>query len=124
MQAGVGTTEDSAPIQGDYGVSAGVGVLNIIAGLMLVAAFLFFFGGLIAYLTRLGLEGRVQGLGYMHWGVTILFVLIIVLGIVRFVQFHPEVVYFLAAIVIVVFVAWAVVKSAQGATSAKTAEEE
>jgi len=41
---------------------------------MLVAGLILFFGGFIAYLTRLGLESRMDGLRYMYWGLTVLFV--------------------------------------------------
>jgi hypothetical protein len=84
------------------------GFFNIMVGLMLVASFLLFFGGLTGYLTRLGLEGRVEGwLRYMYRGVAILFVLIVLLGIVKYLQFHPSVVFTILAVIVVIFMAWA-----------------
>lgn len=95
----VDTPVQSAPsIDGNnFTLSAGIGLFNIMAGLMLVAAFLSFFGGAIAYLSRLGLEGRVDGLMYMLWGVRILFVLVVLLGVVQYVQYHTDVIIWLVA---------------------------
>lgn len=109
---GEGSAVNSASA-GVFSLSAVIGLFNIIVGLMLVAAFLMFFGGLAGYLTRLGLVGREQGLHYMNWGVTILFVLIILIGIVQFFQFHPEVMFAILAFVVIAAVIWVVVKSLQ-----------
>jgi cytochrome bd-type quinol oxidase subunit 2 len=89
------------------------GFFNIMVGLMLVAALLLFFGGFISYLTRLGLDNRVQGLRYMYWGLTILFVLIVLLGVVNYVQYHQAVVFAIVGVLVVIFVAWAVIKVSQ-----------
>ena len=124
MSEGLGTADTQAPGAPGFTVSEGVGLLNILAGLMLVCALLFYFGGLVAYLTRLGLDGRTQGLGYMNWGVGVLFVLVILLGIIRFIQFHQGAVLTLVAVLVVLFGAWAVVKSVQESKSAEKEEEE
>lgn len=63
-----------------------VGIFNIFVGILLVAAMLLFFGGFVVYLTRLGTERRADGLAYMKDGLTVLFVLIILLGIVQLIQ--------------------------------------
>lgn len=112
------STETQAPADtgasaSNFTVSQAFGFFNILVGLMLVAALLFFFGGFIAYLSRLGLENRVQGLRYMYYGITILFVLVILLAIVHYLQFHPAVVFGIVAVLIVIFGAWAIVQASQ-----------
>lgn len=67
-------------------VSAAFGVFNIVAGIMLTASLICFFGGFGAYLFRLGLDSRNQPLKYMEYGVSILFTLIVLLAIVQFIQ--------------------------------------
>jgi hypothetical protein len=67
-------------------VSALLGFVNISAGIILVAALLPFFGGFIFYLVVLGNERRKNGLVLMVWGVLILFVLVVLLGIVKILQ--------------------------------------
>jgi hypothetical protein len=63
-----------------------LGFFNVCAGLMFVAAFLTFIGGFIRYLVVLGTERRNSGLATMYWGITILFVLVVLLGIVNTLQ--------------------------------------
>lgn len=67
-------------------ISQMIGLFNILVGLMLVSAFLAMCGGFIVYLVRMGNNNRDEGLNYMMWGVTILFVLIILLAVVQLVQ--------------------------------------
>ena len=117
-----GVTEAGQGAGDAFTLSAAFGLFNILVGLMLVAAFLIFFGGLIGYLSRLGLEGRQDGLQAMYWGVTILLVLIILLAIVHFLQFHPAVVFGIIGALIVIFGAWAAVNSAQEAGEHKKEE--
>jgi uncharacterized membrane protein len=111
-------TQLGAPAKADWSLSSMFGLINIVAGLMLVASILIFFGGLVGYLSRLGLESRIQGLTYMYRGVSILFVLIVMLAIVRYVQEHPERLMMAIAVVIVLFGAWAIFEAS------KPAEEE
>lgn len=63
-----------------------VGIFNVFVGILLVAALLFFFGGFVLYLVRLGTEHRSEGLDYMKQGNTILFILVVLLIIVQFIQ--------------------------------------
>ncbi len=111
--------ETATASAGVFSLSAVLGLFNIIVGLMLVAAFLMFFGGLAGYLSRLGLVGREQGLHYMNWGVTILFVLIILVGIVQFLQFHPEILFAIIAFVVIAGIIWIVIKSMQESAEAE-----
>ncbi len=103
----------SGPSTNDFTVAQAFGFFNILVGLMLVAGLLLFFGGFIAYLTRLGLENRLQGLMYMYWGLSILFVLIVLLGLVHYLQFHPTVVFTILAVIAVGFMAWAAIQISQ-----------
>jgi|GEM_PF-1375595 len=97
----------------NFTLSQAFGLLNILVGLMLVAALLLFFGGFIAYLTRLGLESRIQGLRIMYYGVSILFVLIIILGIVHYLQFRPDIVFGIIAALVLIFGGYAAVQAFQ-----------
>jgi hypothetical protein len=108
-----GVTESGVGAGGIPGFtfSHAFGFFNVIVGLMIVAAFIFFFGGLAGYLARLGLENRTDGLMAMYWGVTILFVLVVVLGIVHYLQFNPGVVFTIIGILIVGLIGWAVVNA-------------
>jgi cytochrome bd-type quinol oxidase subunit 2 len=94
-----------------FTLSQAFGFFNILAGLMLVAGLVLFFGGFIAYLTRLGLESRTQGLRYMYWGETVLFVLILMLAVVHYLQFHPTIVFILIGALIVLFGSWAILQA-------------
>ena len=87
-------------------LSTTVSLLNIFVGLMIVAAFLAFFGGFIAYLIRLGTwpTYRDEAIRYMEWGPAILFVLMVVLVIVRLFQYHPQAVTAILGLVIGVLV--------------------
>jgi hypothetical protein len=97
VQSGQGTA---------YSLPSAIGFFNVIVGLMLVAAFLLFFGGLSTYFSRLGLVGREEGLYYMYWGVTVLFVLIILLWIVQSFLAHPALLYTVFAFIVIAIAAW------------------
>ena len=73
---------------------------------MIVPAFLFFIGGFIQYLVLLGTERRIEGLKLMHWGVMILFVLVVLLGIINALQGPIS---FLLAIGVVLFLCFVAV---------------
>ena len=63
-----------------------LGFFNICAGVMVVASIVAFGGGFIQYLVRLGTEERKEGLEAMAWGATILFVLVVLLGLINTLQ--------------------------------------
>ena len=71
---------------------------------MLVAAFLCFGSGFVVYIARLGLVGREWGIQIMSWGVAILFVLVIMLWGVRFIQGNPKLAITLVAFVVFIFI--------------------
>jgi heme A synthase len=73
---------------------------------MVVGAFLTFAGGFIQYLCVLGNEKRQQGLALMMWGVNILFVLVVLLGIINILQGPIS---FVIGIVVILFLCFAAV---------------
>jgi len=105
-------------------VSQVSGVFNIIVGLMLVVALLLFGTGLCLWYVRLGVWPgyRDEAIHIMQWGVSTMFVLVVLVGAVRLVQTHPKEASFMVGALIVLAVAWFVVKvfaSAQGEEEAK-----
>ncbi|MBI5470086.1 hypothetical protein HY968_02075 [Candidatus Kaiserbacteria bacterium] len=122
MTAGVVGAEAAPPAGAQDGgatLAQAVGLLNVLVGLMLVAAILFFVGGFIGWITRLGLTGREQGLQFMSWGVSILFVLVIGLGLIRFVQFHTQLVLMLLALALVALAAYVAIQIARSSGEAE-----
>ncbi len=83
---------------------------------MVVAAFLSFIGGFLRYLILLGTERRKEGLVLMVWGVVILFVLVVLLGIIDILQ-GPF--FFLLAMGLVIFLAIVAVLSIKPGSSEK-----
>lgn len=67
-------------------------LFNIFTGLMLTTSVLLFFGGLGVYFSRLGTwpSNRDLAIKIMEWGVSVLFVLIVILAIVQFFQDYPR----------------------------------
>lgn len=82
------------------------GIFNIIAGVMLIASLGFFFGGGIYYLAYLGLPRRIDGTEYMLTGVRVLFALIVMLGVVRFIQSHVNLTITVLLIALAALVIW------------------
>ncbi len=102
-------------------VSAFLGLLNVVAGVMVVAALLAFIGGFIRYLVLLGTDRRDMGLKLMLWGVTILFVLVIILGIVNILQGPIS---FIIGIGVIVFLAVVIAVAVTKSGSKPAAPEE
>jgi cytochrome c oxidase subunit IV len=69
-------------------ISEVTGLFNILVGFMFVAAVSTFVGGIISYMVDFGNHERLKGIGLMEWGVAILFTLVVLLGIVQFIQSH------------------------------------
>ena len=89
-------------------ISQVVGLFNVAVGVMFAIAVTTFFGGLISYVVYFGNFEREKGVGIMEWGVSILFVLVVLLGIVGFLQNHAGVTNVIAGLIVVVAVAWVV----------------
>lgn len=87
-------------------VSEVVGLFNIVVGFMFSAAFVTFLGGFVSYLVHFGNQERAVGVKTMEWGVSILFVLVILLGGAQFFQGHQGVTNVIAALVVMIGVAW------------------
>ena len=121
MLAGVDAA-DAAAQGASMSLGGLFGLFNVVAGLMLTAGLLMFFGGFVAYLTRLGLEGRSDGLRYMSWGVTVLFVLIILLAIVHYIQFNPTIVYWIFGFLALCFLTWAILTTMRESAAHKEDE--
>lgn len=93
-----------------------VGIFNIFVGVMLAIAFLIYVAGMITWAIRLGAypSYRDEAIDMLKWPVAILFVLIVLLGIVQLVQNHLGAATFVLGVVIVLFLAWAILTIASG----------
>ena len=91
-------------------LSVVTGVFNIIVGLMLVAAFLLYFGALVAWFVRRGAwpSYRDETIHLMKWAVAILFVLAVVLAVVRFVQVYQAAAAFIFGIILFLGLVWVI----------------
>lgn len=86
------------------------GLFNIVAGLLLVASILTFGGGLVSYFGRLALAKRNESLIPMQWGVRMMFVLVLVLGTVEYIQLHTAVVLQLLAVAVAIGIGYVVLE--------------
>ena len=88
-----------------------VGLFNVFVGLMVTGALLTYGIGFVIWFVRLGTwpTYRTEAIKIMEWSVVILFVLVLLLGIVQYVQNHPRAAGYLAAIVVGAIVVWIVV---------------
>ncbi len=85
------------------GIEQVVGIFNIFVGLMLVAAFLMMGGGIILWIVRFGVwpSYRDDAIKTMQMAVTILFTLVVLLGVAKFVQNHTATAMYVAGLIIV-----------------------
>ena len=65
-------------------------VLNLFTGILLAISMVFFGGGFALYLARLGRTYRSEGLNIMQWGVSTLFVFVVLSTISRWWLLHPD----------------------------------
>lgn len=88
-----------------------VGVFNVFVGLMLTAALLTYGIGFVIWSTRLGTwpTYRTEAVKIMEWSVVIIFVLVILLGIVQFFQYHPRQAAFVVSAILAVIIVWIIV---------------
>lgn len=88
-----------------------IGVFNIFVGLMLTVAILTFGTGFVVWIVRLGTwpTYRTEAVKIMEWAVAILFVLVILLGIVQFFQYHPHAAVYVASFIVIVLILAAVI---------------
>ena len=98
-----------------------VGLFNIFVGLMLVAAFLSMGAGLVMWAVRLGTYPtyRDEAIKLMSLSVTILFVLIVLLVVVQFVQKHTAAASFALGLVVFAAVVWFLISIATSKSEEK-----
>ncbi|MDO8552018.1 MAG: hypothetical protein Q7S01_00645 [bacterium] len=65
------------------------GFLNIFVGLFLTISLILYGAAIIIYTTRFGCPNRDESLKLIEWGIAIVFVLIVLLGIVQYFQRNP-----------------------------------
>ena len=106
LLSGVGAAEGGSPFLTEV-----VGLFNIFVGLMVVAALLTYGIGFVVWITRLGSwpSPRDYAIEIMSWAPVILFVLIVLLAIVQFLQNHPQAGSYIVATVVLLLVVWAIV---------------
>jgi len=82
---------------------------NLFAGLMLTASLILFLGGFAMYLVRLGTYPtyREDALVYMQWGVSVLFALIVLLGVQQFLLSHMKIAMVIGTLLLIALVIWA-----------------
>lgn len=85
-----------------------IGLFNIFVGLMLTVALFTYFLGFFLWLTRLGTwpTYRTEAIKIMEWSVVILFVLVVLLAIVQFFQFHPREAAFVVSVLVAIIIVW------------------
>lgn len=110
-------------------VSQLAGLFYIIVGLAVAASVLLMGGGFIMWIARLGTwpTYRDDAIRLMEWGVATLFTLIVVLGIVEFIQTHTSLTLYIVSVVVIVLVIWIIITSgllSEGFGGGKKEEEE
>lgn len=80
-----------------------VNLVNLFAGILVASSIVFFIGGFILYLSRLGRPYRDVGLNIMQWGVTMLFIAVVVVGLLRMYSQHHTLFFFAFALIILYF---------------------
>jgi uncharacterized membrane protein len=89
------------------------GLFNIFVGGMFVIACIIFMGGLVMWAVRLGVwpSNRDEAIHVMQWGVSTLFTLIVLLGIVEYIENNTETALKILGVIIVILIIWIVIKS-------------
>lgn len=102
-----------------------IGLFNIFVGLMLTVALLTYFLGFFLWLTRLGTwpTYRTEAIKIMEWSVVILFVLVVLLAIVQFFQYHPKEAGFVVSIIVGIIIIWIILYLAAHSGGGKKKEE-
>ena len=85
------------------------GLFYIVVGIVLVASILMMLAGLLAWFRGLGTSGNVyrdRAIKIMQWGVATLFTLVLILGVVEFVQTHTSATLYVIGVAIIILVLW------------------
>lgn len=88
-----------------------IALFNILVGVMLTTSIVMMVAGLMVWYVRLGTYPtyRDQAISMMQWGVAILFVLVVLLGVAQFVQTHMSLSMLLIGAVVAAAIAYFVI---------------
>lgn len=126
-----GPLPQAFPEQGSFGAGSvqihgpgftlqdALGLFNIFVGVMIVMAIILFFGGVITWAVRLGTIYRHEGIRLMEWGVAVLFVVLVLLAIVKYLILHPHALTIVVSIAVGLFIAWVVFEVMRSGGAAK-----
>lgn len=89
------------------------GYLNIGVGLVVLAMFGMYITGLGIWAAHLKVTGRDEGIAWMERAVQTAFWLVVLLGIVRFVQYNTQAAIAILSVVVLLVVAWMAFKVIQ-----------
>jgi predicted small integral membrane protein len=94
-------------------ISQIAGLFYIVVGLTVVVATLLMLGGIGMWIVRLGTDEtyRNEAIKMMEWAVATLFTLILILGVVEFVQTHTSITLYILSIAIIILLIWVIVTS-------------
>lgn len=83
-----------------------IGLFNVFVGIMLTAALLTYGVGFVVWLVRLGTwpTYRTEAIKIMEWSVVIMFVLVVLLAIVQFFQYHPREAAFVVSVIVAIII--------------------
>lgn len=103
-----------------------IGLFNIFVGLMLTVALLTYGLGFFLWLCRLGTwpTYRTEAIKIMEWSVVILFVLVVLLAIVQFFQYHPREAGWTVSIIVGIIIIWIILYLAAHSGGGKKKAEE
>jgi len=106
-------------------VTKALGVFNVFVGLMLTAALLIYGVGFVVWLVRLGTwpTYRTEGIKIMEWAVVVLFVLVVLLAIVQFLQYHPRQAGIVGSFIVAILIVWMIVYLATHSGGGKKKDE-
>lgn len=104
---------NSGAVASDGSLALIAGYLNVGVGLVLLAALGMYITGFGIWITHLKVSGRDEGIEWMESAVRTLFYLIILMGLVRFAQYHTKLVLSILAIAVVLLGGWAVISAIQ-----------
>lgn len=91
-------------------ISEVAGLFYIVVGLVLVASILTMLLGLLSWFRGLGTSGDVyrdRAIETMQWAVATLFTLVLLLGVVEFVQTHVSAALYVLSVAVIIVVLWA-----------------
>lgn len=78
---------------------------------MIIISLIFFVVGYVYFIARMGLDSVTVGFTYMRYGVVVLFTLVLMLGIVHYIQYNTEVVLTLLSIIATIWLLFAILNA-------------